>query len=44
MEGKRLAIIDKDGMNLLDVVESTTTPGVFGIVALNPDGSSVASG
>ena len=44
MEGKRLAIIDKDWMNLLDVIESTSTPGVFGIVALNPDGSTVSTG
>lgn len=41
MEGKRIAIIDKDGDKLLDVVESSTTPGVFGIVALNPDGSTI---
>ena len=29
MEGKRIAIVDKDGDKLLDVVESTTTPGVY---------------
>lgn len=41
MEGKRIAIVDGDGGKLLDVVESSAIPGVFGIVALNPDGSDI---
>ena len=41
-ETKRTAIIDKDGANkLVNIVESTSTPWVFGIVAVWPDGSSI---
>ena len=46
MSQKKLTgIIDKDDdQNVLSVVESTDNPGVFGIVALNPDGSDISGG
>lgn len=41
-EGERVAIVDQDGGNkLADIVESTSVPGVFGIVILKPDGSNI---
>ena len=41
-ESERIAIIDKDGGNrLADIVESTTNPGVFGLVILKPNGSNI---
>ena len=43
-ETKRTAIIDKNGNNILaNVVESIDNPGTYGLVALNPDWSSIAA-
>lgn len=44
-ETKRIAIIDKNGLDkVANVVESTSTPGVFGFVAVNPDGTPIGGG
>ncbi len=41
-ETERVAIVDKeDPTKVVNVVESTSTPWVYGIVLLNPDGSNI---
>ena len=42
-EAVRLALTDSSNGNLVNVVASVDVPGVYGIVALNPDGSKIGS-